>query len=167
MKHSDYMPEPPAAFCKVKDIAPMGQKTGVYFGWRDSKCFYVGRTNDIRVRLKSHQVIKLEDEVSWLEMSNAGSYLNECYYIWALEPECNGQVKGPAMALAHHWAPPLPPPPLVGPPRATHEEMQEAFKRMAYKSFGEAAKAKIKQPLFVRRSQIYLEWLKTKQAPTS
>lgn len=145
----------------------MGQKTGVYFGWRNSKCFYVGRTNDIRVRLKSHQVIKLEDEVSWLEMSNAGSYLNECYYIWALEPECNGQVKGPAMALALTVKPP-PPPPLVGPPRPrgvdifTQEEVQ-----MVYRSFDEAAKAGKKQLLYVRRSQIYLEWLKTKQAPTS
>lgn len=87
------MPQPPGAFCKAKDTAGMGEKSGVYFGWKGETCFYVGRSNHIEHRLKSHHVINLEDEVSWLEMPDEDTHANELFYIWLLEPECNGQIK--------------------------------------------------------------------------
>ena len=87
------MPQPPGAFCKAKDTAGMGERSGVYFGWRNGACFYVGRSNNIASRLKSHHVISLDDEVSWLEMPDKDTHANELFYIWLLEPECNGQIK--------------------------------------------------------------------------
>lgn len=87
------MPLPPGAFCKAKDTEDMGDKSGIYFGWRNSKCFYVGRSINIKNRLKSHQTISLSDDVSWLEMPDEDTHANELFYIWLLQPESNGQMK--------------------------------------------------------------------------
>lgn len=87
------MPQPPGAFCKVKDTVNMGERSGIYFGWRNSKCFYVGRSENIEERLRAHHVIRLDDDVSWLEMPVYDTFTNESFYIWLLKPECNGEVK--------------------------------------------------------------------------
>jgi hypothetical protein len=87
------MPKPPGSFCKAKETAGMGVRSGIYFGWRESQCFYVGKSKNIEKRFKSHEVINLDDDVSWLEFSEADIHLNELFYIWLLEPECNDEKK--------------------------------------------------------------------------
>lgn len=87
------MPLPPGAFCKAKDTANMGKKSGIYFGWRCGACFYVGRSSHIENRLKAHHVIGLDDDISWLEMSIYDTHINENFYIWLLQPESNGEIK--------------------------------------------------------------------------
>jgi hypothetical protein len=94
------MPLPPGAFCKAKDTADMGDKSGIYFGWRNSKCFYVGRSSNIKNRLRSHQIISLSDDVSWLEMPDEDTHANELFYIWLLQPESNGQMKAAVKSIA-------------------------------------------------------------------
>jgi hypothetical protein len=78
----------------------MGDKSGIYFGWRNSKCFYVGRSSNIKNRLRSHQIISLSDDVSWLEMPDEDTHANELFYIWLLQPESNGQMKAAVKSIA-------------------------------------------------------------------
>ena len=107
------MPLPPGAFCKAKDTSEMGDKSGIYFGWRGSKCFYVGRSSNIKNRLRSHQIISLSDDVSWLEMPDEDTHANELFYIWLLQPESNGQMKASEKSAAPTPTPtqkPFPPP---------------------------------------------------------
>ena len=87
------MPKPPGAFCKAEDTLGMGVRSGIYFGWRNGKCFYVGKSINIEARLKSHHVINIDDDVSWLEMPPSEIHLNELFYIWLLAPECNDETK--------------------------------------------------------------------------
>lgn len=87
------MPQPPKSFCKAKDTEGMGKKSGIYFGWREAKCFYVGKSVHIESRLKNHHYIMAHDDVSWLEMSESEIHLNELFYIWLLAPECNSESK--------------------------------------------------------------------------
>jgi len=85
------MPKPPGTFCKAKETLGMNCRSGIYFGWRESQCFYVGKSKNIASRLKSHHVINLDDDVSWLEFPESDIHLNELFYIWLLAPECNSQ----------------------------------------------------------------------------
>jgi hypothetical protein len=85
------MPKPPGSFCKAKETLEMNCRSGIYFGWRESQCFYVGKSKNIASRLKSHHVINLDDDVSWLEFPEADIHLNELFYIWLLAPECNSE----------------------------------------------------------------------------
>lgn len=85
------MPKPPGTFCKAKETLGMNCRSGIYFGWRESQCFYVGKSKNIASRLKSHHVINLDDDVSWLEFPEADIHLNELFYIWLLAPECNSE----------------------------------------------------------------------------
>jgi hypothetical protein len=85
------MPKPPGYFCKAKETLEMNCRSGIYFGWRESQCFYVGKSKNIASRLKSHHVINLDDDVSWLEFPESDIHLNELFYIWLLAPECNSE----------------------------------------------------------------------------
>jgi len=85
------MPKPPGSFCKAKETLEMNCRSGIYFGWRESQCFYVGKSKNIASRLKSHHVINLDDDVSWLEFPESDIHLNELFYIWLLAPECNSE----------------------------------------------------------------------------
>ena len=87
------MPSPPGPFCKAKDTEGMGKRSGIYFGWRQSNCFYVGKSTNIESRLRSHHVITPDDDVSWLEMPTSEIHLNELFYIWLLAPECNKESR--------------------------------------------------------------------------
>lgn len=79
-------------------FAPLA--SGVYFLWNKGKVVYVGGSVNLNARLTSaHNQLRDDDYVSWLIRPTATFQLDECFYIWLLKPQRNGQVREPARYL--------------------------------------------------------------------
>lgn len=86
------MPQPPPARAALKDLSPP-ESSGIYFCWRDGICVYVGKSINLAGRLRSHGVVKREDDVSWLLFPVDEIHHAELFYIWLLSPCENGETK--------------------------------------------------------------------------
>lgn len=85
------MPDPPPPMCNAKTAINMNIGSGVYFAWKHEKCFYVGKSTSISSRLKNHDKIFFDDDISWINMPKKEMDINELFYIWLLRPKGNSQ----------------------------------------------------------------------------
>lgn len=90
VKH--HMAPPPPAKSQLKHLTPP-QSAGIYFCWRNGICVYVGKSVNIASRLRSHNVVGPDDDVSWLLFDKADIHHAELFYIWLLSPCENSETK--------------------------------------------------------------------------
>jgi hypothetical protein len=96
--HSHNMPSPPPPLMTAGDIIDSNITVScIYFAWLDESIVYVGKANNIRKRMKSHESaggkVELGMPVSWIEFPNDQLYTTECFYIWSLKPALNNEVQ--------------------------------------------------------------------------
>jgi hypothetical protein len=88
------LPQPPkdtvSVLCAIENMAGV---SGIYFIWRGGEIVYVGRSQCVSSRLKTHHVADTSDHVSVVAMPNGETYLAELVYIAAYKPRLNGQVR--------------------------------------------------------------------------
>jgi hypothetical protein len=87
------MPEPPPAMCRSSAVHEQKRFSGIYFGWRNGICFYVGKSVNIPSRLKSHDKIQHDDDVSYLRFDEKDIHHHELFYIWLMKPIENNETK--------------------------------------------------------------------------
>lgn len=63
--------------------------TCVYFFWRGDTCVYVGRTENLRRRLKNHKKYVDRDQITWINFPKVELPRAEGFYIWLLHPRRN------------------------------------------------------------------------------
>lgn len=93
------MPNPPMPFGPICSVE-IPKESGVYFGWENDVCTYVGKSTNLNSRLRSHSVLKKTTNVSWILLPPNKIHHAELYYIWTLKPPENGESKS-AMASEH------------------------------------------------------------------
>ncbi len=78
---------------KLIRFAP--EASGIYFIWHHGEIVYVGCSINLRERLTSahNQIIHMDDYVSWMTRPLLDIELEECFYIWLLRPDRNGQTR--------------------------------------------------------------------------
>ena len=90
------MPSPPAPTMTAEGFLKTDKEfSGIYFAWSEGKVVYVGKSNNILKRIKKHKSsgkVRSEMPLSWLEFPMHQLYTTECFYIWLLCPELNGEA---------------------------------------------------------------------------
>lgn len=81
------MPDVPPPSNTARQVGRMPPFSGVYFYWNSGAVDYVGESKNIPARLKSHDIIKPLDLVSFVPFKDHRRA--ECFYIWLLNPVLN------------------------------------------------------------------------------
>lgn len=93
------MPAVPKPFC-MPFYPGVPEAPGIYFAWSDGVCVYVGKSKNLRYRLRCHDIVDDSHLVSFLEMPLHEIHLAELFYIWALKPRLNSQVRESVAAMS-------------------------------------------------------------------
>ena len=84
------MPDvPPPAFT-AREVAKMAPFAGVYFAWEGNWCTYVGESTCIPKRLRKHDVVGINEPVSFIPI--ADHRRAEHFYVWLLNPPKNKRI---------------------------------------------------------------------------
>lgn len=64
---------------------------GLYFGWEEGKCRYVGESASVPDRIKSHDVIARHWLLSIIPSETHKR--DELFYVWLLNPDMNRTIQ--------------------------------------------------------------------------
>lgn len=92
----DYPVIPSAAITPTTEAADIPEASGIYFLWRSARVEYVGKSVNLRnrLRLSKHHALKADHRISFLIMPRDQLSWAEHYYIGILRPKANGGSNG-------------------------------------------------------------------------
>lgn len=85
------MPDVPPPSNTARQVGRMPEFAGVYFHWNNGVVDYIGESACVPKRLKSHDVVKPLDLVSFIPCKDHRRA--ESFYIWLLNPPLNKRIR--------------------------------------------------------------------------
>jgi hypothetical protein len=88
------MPDVPGEKCSAACFIAQNIKpfSGIYFGWVDGVCVYVGKSINVQNRIRTHTTITRCEGVSWIVMPESDIHHAELFYIWLMRPSRNSET---------------------------------------------------------------------------
>lgn len=73
---------------------------GIYFAMRGNQCDYIGKSVNLSQRIKNHEFIRPDQQLTFLLFPEPEIHHAELYYIWKYKPALNGQSREAIASIA-------------------------------------------------------------------